>query len=312
MNSNQVRYFLAIVRTGSFSLAADDMFISQSSISKQIKALETEMGVALFRREHSKVFLTEAGNVFLTYAQTAVREYERMQAALGQYQANKAYTVRMGSIPIVSSYGISRRIAAFAKLYRDEKISFNLRETDQCFVKKELDEDAIDFALLRIDKLENVEAYDTILFVVDEFVLVCHEDHILAGAKAVALEEIACWPFLLLNEHSLQYSIVTEAFAQANLPLRIHCSTTRHKILLEMVSVGMGVALIPSRLMDTALFPEVRAVALQKPIRNSVALVKRKDKVLNRISQAFWQHWQQHWSLAAQHSNGACNDSVSE
>lgn len=299
MNSNQVRLFLAIVKTGSFSLAADDMFISQSSISKQIKALETELGVALFRREHAKVFLTEAGTVFLAYARTALHEYEKLQLRLEQYQADKANTIRMGSIPIVSSYGIAKRIASFVKLNRNGKVSFNMHESDQRAVKKELDEGVIDLALLRVDKLNDTALYDMIPFMVDEFVLVCHEDHFLASAQSVGLEEIACWPFLVLDEHSQQYNIVTEAFAKANLPLRIHCSTTRHKILLEMVSVGMGIALLPRNLADTSLFHQVRVVDLKEPVTSCIALVKRRDREFNRISQEFWRYWQTNYALTA-------------
>ena len=61
MNFDQLKYFLTIVKTGSFSEAADEMFISQSSMSKQIKALEHELGIDLFKREHSKIYLTSAG-----------------------------------------------------------------------------------------------------------------------------------------------------------------------------------------------------------------------------------------------------------
>lgn len=56
MNFDQLKYFLTIVKTGSFSEAADEMFISQSSMSKQIKALEHELGIDLFKREHSKIY----------------------------------------------------------------------------------------------------------------------------------------------------------------------------------------------------------------------------------------------------------------
>ena len=78
MNLNQLKYFLAIVKTGSFSNAADDMYISQSSMSKQIKALETELGVDLFKREHSKVYLTEIGAEFAKYAEMTIKQHNDM------------------------------------------------------------------------------------------------------------------------------------------------------------------------------------------------------------------------------------------
>ena len=68
MEIRQVEYFLSIVKTGSFSEAADEHFISQSSLSKNIIALEKELGVSLFDRSKRKVFLTDAGEVFLEHA----------------------------------------------------------------------------------------------------------------------------------------------------------------------------------------------------------------------------------------------------
>lgn len=65
MNFNQLRYFVAIVKHGSFWSAALEEYISQSSLSKQIKALETELGVVLFNRTGNKITLTEAGQCFM-------------------------------------------------------------------------------------------------------------------------------------------------------------------------------------------------------------------------------------------------------
>ena len=68
MNFNQLKYFVAIVEQGSFWAAALEEYISQSSLSKQIKALENELGVVLFKRSGNKITLTEAGQCFYEYA----------------------------------------------------------------------------------------------------------------------------------------------------------------------------------------------------------------------------------------------------
>ena len=64
MTIAQIKYFLSVLEHGSFSEAAEEMYISQSSFSKQIKNLETELGVALFLRSNAKVSLTPAGEIF--------------------------------------------------------------------------------------------------------------------------------------------------------------------------------------------------------------------------------------------------------
>jgi LysR family transcriptional regulator, transcription activator of glutamate synthase operon len=74
----QVQYFLSIVETGSFSAAADNLYISQSSLSKQIIALEKSLDVQLFDRSKRKVSLTEAGKVFEKHAQNFNELYKSM------------------------------------------------------------------------------------------------------------------------------------------------------------------------------------------------------------------------------------------
>ena len=96
MNLNQLKYFLAIVKTGSFSNAADDMYISQSSMSKQIKALETELGIDLFKREHSKVYLTDIGAEFAKYAESTVKQHNDMLLYLDEFATKKSNTIRCG------------------------------------------------------------------------------------------------------------------------------------------------------------------------------------------------------------------------
>lgn len=145
MNLNQLKYFLAIVKTGSFSNAADDMYISQSSMSKQIKALETELGVDLFKREHSKVYLTEIGAEFAKYAEMTIKQHNDMLLYLDEFATKKSNTIRFGSIPVVSSYGISAQIAQFTTNYKpDVNVVIDMHETNQQEVMKAFERHGIE------------------------------------------------------------------------------------------------------------------------------------------------------------------------
>jgi len=86
MEMKQVKYFLTVAELGSFSAAADNLYISQSSLSKQIMALEKELGFALFDRSKRMIVLTEAGATFRKYARRLHDEYEEMLDNLKQYK----------------------------------------------------------------------------------------------------------------------------------------------------------------------------------------------------------------------------------
>lgn len=295
MNFDQLKYFLTIVKTGSFSEAADEMFISQSSMSKQIKALERELGIDLFKREHSKVYLTSAGQKFVKYAENTIKEHNDMRLYLDEFVKKSSKTIRIGSIPVVSSYGVSERIAEFTTSYTsDVNVIIDMHEGNQDDVVKELEENKIDMALIRTEFLENIDELEQIPYLDDSFVLVCSKNHPLANKKEVALKEAAKYPLSLLSPSSRLYTIVVKAMEQEGLDVKVNCLTTRHKILLEIVQKSDIISILPDSLVDTKLFPNVITIDLKEHLHSSVALVRKKDQRINAIAKDFWNYWQKH------------------
>lgn len=295
MNFDQLKYFLTIVKTGSFSEAADEMFISQSSMSKQIKALERELGIDLFKREHSKVYLTSAGQKFVKYAENTIKEHNDMRLYLDEFVKKSSKTIRIGSIPVVSSYGVSERIAEFTTSYTsDVNVIIDMHEGNQDDVVKELEENKIDMALIRTEFLENIDELEQIPYLDDSFVLVCSKNHPLANKKEVALKEAAKYPLSLLSPSSRLYTIVVKAMEQEGLDVKVNCLTTRHKILLEIVQKSDIISILPDSLVDTKLFPNVITIDLKEHLHSSVALVRKKDQRINAIAKDFGNYWQKH------------------
>lgn len=133
MNFNQLKYFVAIVEQGSFWAAALEEYISQSSLSKQIKALENELGVVLFNRSGNKITLTEAGQCFYEYALKLLEIKNRMQQDLMDFKETPIEEVKFASIPIVSSYKISLLLSEFQKVNKNRKqvVNYNILEEEQ-------------------------------------------------------------------------------------------------------------------------------------------------------------------------------------
>lgn len=299
MNLNQLKYFLAIVKTGSFSNAADDMYISQSSMSKQIKALETELGVDLFKREHSKVYLTEIGAEFAKYAEMTIKQHNDMLLYLDEFATKKSNTIRFGSIPVVSSYGISAQIAQFTTNYKPDVnvVVIDMHETNQQEVMKELFDGAIDIALIRTDYLDEVDVFDCIPYKKDIFVLVCNQNHPLSTKEAVSLNDLIKYPLSLLNTSSVIYTIVMKAFERHGIEKKTKCLTTRHKILMEILQTAPNISLLPLSLVDLTLFPHLCTVPLVEELTSDVALIKLKKRRLNKITKDFWIYWQKYFQM---------------
>ena len=115
MNFNQLRYFVAIVKHGSFWSAALEEYISQSSLSKQIKALETELGVVLFNRTGNKITLTEAGQCFYDYALQLLETKNEMHQELMAFEDTPIEEVKFASIPSSVPIRYQRCFLSFRK-----------------------------------------------------------------------------------------------------------------------------------------------------------------------------------------------------
>ncbi|WP_418308890.1 LysR family transcriptional regulator [Phascolarctobacterium succinatutens] len=300
MNFDQLKYFLTIVKTGSFSEAADEMFISQSSMSKQIKALEHELGIDLFKREHSKIYLTSAGKKFLDYAQNTIKDHNDIRLYLDEFVKKSSKTIRIRSIPVVSAYGVSERIAEFTTFYTsDVNVIIDMHESSQDDVQKELKENKIDLALIRTEFLENIDEFEVIPYLDDVFVLACSKNHPLSKNKEVSLKDAAQYPLSLLSPSSKLYTIVVKAMANQGLYVKPNCLTTRHKILLEIVQKSDSISILPDRLVDTKIFPNIITINLKEDLHSSVAWVRKKEQRVNAIAKEFWNYWKQYYNEEA-------------
>lgn len=285
MNLNQIEYFLAIVHTGGFSAATDEVFISQSSLSKQIKALEEELGLELFLRKHSKVSLTAAGRDFLAFAEKVKLEQSELLARLSRYQFARHAAIRVGSIPIVAAYKIA---ALFARFQSEQyKTNIDLYEEEQQSIIALLHNNQIDFAIVRTDKLD-MEKYDSIPLFWDEIAVVCSVGHPLAQKKSLMLQDLQSEKIILLDPKSSLYSLCIEEYGKQRLFPKIAFTTTRHQVLLEMVSANLGIALLPVKLVDTEHYKQVAVIPLSKKVFSAVALIKPKISRLSPISCKFW------------------------
>ena len=148
MDYRQLRYFIAVAEELSFSQAARRLNISQPPLSIQIKAIENEVGTALFSRNHRKVELTPAGEVLLENARRAVQQLEHTTEAVRRAGRGEAGTIRLAfasSVPMREAF--AQMLRAFRGRYGDVQIELQHLGTGSQF--SALANDQIDFGILR-------------------------------------------------------------------------------------------------------------------------------------------------------------------
>ncbi|MDR3540625.1 MAG: LysR family transcriptional regulator [Desulfosporosinus sp.] len=282
MTLNQFSYFLAVAKWGSFSKAADELFISQSSLSKQIRSLESELNISLFNRKSYPISLTPAGKHFLNIATKFIDLYKDMLFQMSMFSSMQKDNLRIGSIPVLSHYGLIPQIVRFKTEYPG--IHLVLREGYQHEIWEMFQQNLLDFAIIRID-LINCNNLDIIPLLTDEIVLVCSGTHSLAKYEVISIKELRTEPFVILDERS-EIHHLTKTFCRNNGfdPIVVYTSM-RNDTLLSMINEGLGISLIPINLVKLSLFPQLVCIPLKEQLSSTTALVKSKNTDQENSSQ---------------------------
>lgn len=300
MNFNQITYFLAILRTGTFSEAAEETFISQSSISKQIKALEDELGTEIFRRDRSKIYLTDAGYQFFTFAEKVNAERIELDSKLKRYTLKSQDTIFIGSIPVLTAYGLSTMFAKFQveQLKHGQNINFDLFSEEQNTVFHALKTNKIDLAFLRPPYL-STDLYDSLLIDVDDFVFVCHKSNALSKETKLNLNKLVNERVILLTPRSTLYQTCIAELSRHNIVKSVVSTTGRHEVILEMVNSRLGVTILPRRLVNKQTYPNLALVELLEPFKTKLVLTKHKNRKLSKVAQDFWDFVKTNYAINA-------------
>lgn len=142
----QLEYFLSVANCGSFSQAAEHCFVTQPSLSMQVKALEEELGVILLDRSKKPVIPTEAGKLVLEQIRTVLKEFNSVREVVLELRGETAGKMRLGVIPTIAPYILHKFIPAFARKY--PRVELEIREMVTADIVEALNKDRIDAAIV--------------------------------------------------------------------------------------------------------------------------------------------------------------------
>ena len=192
----QLKYFVNIADTLSFSRSAELLHVSQPALSHQMQQLERELGTKLFDREHRKIKLTPSGEVFLPLAQAVLFRADEAIRVLKEHMGVEAGEVRMGCNPSVATYVAPRLLASFRATF--PRVTVELVEGGDADLARMVLEGSIDFAVVTASG--SPTTLDTTFLTTEELLVVVPPGHRLAGRRSVALPELSHEAFLFPSE----------------------------------------------------------------------------------------------------------------
>jgi len=282
MDIEQLKYFLAVVKYKNFSIAAHEICISQSSLSKRLKALEDELGTELINRSTKTVTLS--GEELIKFSNDVISKFDDMKLKIRKYSNLEEGHIILGMSQIVNCQGLIGLVTTFQKQHPGIKISLVEKKTKDLI--KLLRDNKIDAAFILTSSTEDtgLKVYPLIK---DEYVLVTDIKHPLAKNKCIDLSKASNEKFILLDHSSGMHDTPVEACKKVGFMPSILYESDQIDTILDLVSEGLGVSLLMNNSVNYYGHLGVKIVRLNESILGITALAVPRNKNLNTCVSAF-------------------------
>lgn len=288
MNLRDLKYLVALADHKHFGRAAAACYVSQPTLSTQIKKLEDELGVPLVERAPRKVMLTPAGRDAAERARRIVAEVEQMKEAARRSQDPEAGTVRLGMFPTLGPYLLPHVVPRIRA--RFPHLELLLVEEKSDVLLSRLREGKLDAGLLALPVADD-QLHTEFLFE-EPFVLAVPESHPLAQRGSLTLAELSHQQLLLLEDGHCLREQALDVCRLSGANEKSEFRATSLETLRQMVAAEVGITLLPTLAVKppVARSPNIHLLGFSDshPSRR-IAMVWRKSSAMSGFLQVFAQ-----------------------
>lgn len=282
MELRELKYFLAVAQTGSISAAADSLYITQPSLSRQMKNLEAEAGGELFERGSRRITLTERGKLLKKRAEEMLELYDKTMAEMSAPEHKICGEVRIGGGETSCAKEVIRAAAAVRRAHPEVK--FRFFSGDSTAVSEKLDKGLIDFGVML--GVSDLSAYRSVrLNASDRWGVLVRRDDELAERATVTPEDLKGKP-IITSDQSYARGMLEKWF---NLPAEeIEVAATYNLLYVasQLAEEGAGYVLGLEGIINTQ-GGALKFIPLAPEIKNSIDVVWKKFAVFSPPAKAF-------------------------
>jgi DNA-binding transcriptional LysR family regulator len=280
MDLAALQAFLAVAETGSFSAAAERIFLTQPAVSKRIQALEASLDTRLFDRVGRRARLTESGRALKDRARRVLAELDDVKRSL----ANLSGTIG-GELAIATSHhvGLHRLPDALKRFHGAyPQVRLNLRFMDSEQACATVAQGDLELAIVTLPPkiappLEAVEVWD------DPLDFVVSPDHPLAAARDLTIRRLLDYPAILPGPGTFTREIILKAFGAQRARVQVGMATNYLEVLKMLAAIGLGWSALPRTLIDESL----KVVQIKNTrLRRSLGIVTHGRRTLSNAARA--------------------------
>ncbi len=289
MDLRELRYFLAVAREKNITKAAETLYISQPSLSKQMQDLEKEIGSPLFVRGSRSITLTETGMLLKKRAEELIELYEKTEAELSSLDETVCGEVRVGG---GESYALETVMQA-AKIVQEEYplVTFRFFSGDAYDVSEKLERGLVDFGVM-VDLVDIAQYSALRLPLSDRWGVLMRRDSPLAAKEAISPADLMGLP-LLCSQQMLEKKGVIGQWLRAVGRLNVRATYNLVYNASLMVQAGIGYAITLEKLINTSGDSALCFRPLAPEVRTPLDLVWKKHAVFSKPSQIFLEKLQE-------------------
>ena len=276
--------FLAIAEHGRFTPAARALHITQTALSRRLQQFEETLGVRLVERTTRSVSLTPLGERFLPQARRLVRELTAALVEIRETGKAERGDVAIACVPTVGVQFLPRVIERYAQRHpanRLQILDHASADVVDAVLRREV-ELGISIGGARHPELEAQPILE------DRFVLVCRDDHPLAGRRRLAWRRLAEHPIVFVGAESGNRPLLEAALGPESIALDVRYEVQRSSTAVGLVAAGVAAAVVPELAVQPGAYPRLRSVRLVDPVvSRSLVLLKRRGAPLSPAARAF-------------------------
>ena len=279
----QLQIFEAIARLGSFTRAAEELHLTQPTVSMQIKKLEDSIGLPLFEQVGKKIYLTQIGEQLSQTANDVLKSMANFDMAVADQKGLKTGNLKL-AVVTTAKYFAPRALGRFCALYPGVEVALKVTNRESLITRmsKNIDD------LYIMGRLPGSDEYEFHSLMENPIVLVAPVGHPLAAEKNIPLQRISEEPFIMREHGSGTRMAVESLFAGHQLKLKVRMELGSNEAIKHAIAGGLGISALSENTIDFDSEKELTKLDVQSfPIPKMWYIGFPAGKRLSVIARAF-------------------------
>lgn len=285
----QMRYFQTVCRYGSITKAAEELFVSQPTISFCLKELEEEFGVKLFHRRHNRLQLTVEGQYFLDKVNYILQAVDTLATQMKDMGNNHNH-VKIAVPAMISTFLFPEMFKSYNELYPD--VQLEMLETGSLQTRKLVDANSVDLGITILDSVVT-DSYNLLPLVFTELVFCVSKKHPLADRKHISFKQLANEHIIIFKADSYQNIFIKKAFAEVNVEPKVLLYSSQLYTIKQFLNYGYAGAFLYRQVAE--MDSDLVCIPLDHPIIQDIVLIWSKSSSLYSDSENFIQFAKQYY-----------------